>query len=148
MVSRRALALRQTMGPARRRSAEASPGSGGGSRLLASTPALGGLGHPARLEDGGARLAIGGGEHAPDDDAGRVHVAVDRLAVAAAPLVPSLDDLHIQPAVATGHTFAWDEANSKVKAFSGGVEIANATDITTAVARFEASGKPMLEDGG
>jgi hypothetical protein len=46
MVSRRALALRQTMGPARRRSAEAGPGSGGGSRAPAYEP--GWLTHGAR----------------------------------------------------------------------------------------------------
>jgi hypothetical protein len=46
MVSRRALALRQTMGPARRRSAEAGPGSGGGSRTPAYEP--GWLTHGAR----------------------------------------------------------------------------------------------------
>ncbi len=40
-----------------------------------------------------------------------------------------------------GHTFAYDYANSKLKAFSGASEVANATDLHTLTTRIVVHGK-------
>lgn len=44
-------------------------------------------------------------------------------------------------ATTTGHTFAYDYANSKLKAYSGGTEITNATDLSAVVVRLIGHGK-------
>lgn len=44
-------------------------------------------------------------------------------------------------ATTTGHTFAYDYAAKKLKAYSGGTEISNATDLSAVVVRIVAHGK-------
>lgn len=44
-------------------------------------------------------------------------------------------------ATTTGHTFAYDYANSKLIAFSGGTQVSNATDLSAVVVRVIAQGK-------
>lgn len=44
-------------------------------------------------------------------------------------------------ATTTGHTFAYDYANSKLLAFSGGTQVSNATDLSAVVIRITAHGK-------
>lgn len=41
----------------------------------------------------------------------------------------------------TGHVFAYDYANKKLMAFSGGSQVANATDLSAVVVRVVAQGK-------
>ena len=41
----------------------------------------------------------------------------------------------------TGHTFGYDYANQKLKVFSAGTEITNATDLHTVTGRLTARGK-------
>lgn len=44
-------------------------------------------------------------------------------------------------ATTTGHTFAYDYANKKLLAFSGGSQVSNATDLSAVVIRIVAHGK-------
>ena len=50
-------------------------------------------------------------------------------------------DFIVAFATTTGHTFAYDYANSKLKAYSGGTEVSNATDLSAVVVRIVAHGK-------
>lgn len=52
----------------------------------------------------------------------------------------SLDYVIAQP-TNSGHVFAYDYANKKLMAWSGGTQVSNATDLSAVVVRIIASGK-------
>jgi hypothetical protein len=55
-------------------------------------------------------------------------------------LTLALTSVHPAPTI-TGHVCPYDAANSKLMAFRGGSEIANATDLSTVTTRVTAVGK-------